>query len=62
MTAAINSQSIIDVLDAKAGIYGHMYTVKDGGVSIALTALGARYSIRVSAAIAQLKSGKVKLP
>lgn len=61
MTASINSQSIIDVLDAKAGIYGHMYTVKDGGESIALTALGARYSIKVSAAIAKLKSGKVKL-
>ncbi len=62
MTAAINSQTIIDVLDAKAGIYGHMYTVKDGGVSIALTALGARYSVKVTAAIAKLKRGKVKLP
>ena len=62
MTAEINSQTIIDVLDAKAGIYGHMYTVKDGGVTIALTALGARYSVKVSAAIAKLKSGKIKLP
>ena len=62
MTAAINSQSIIDVLDAKAGIYGHMYTAKDGGVSIALTALGARYSVKVSAALLKLKRGKVKLP
>ena len=62
MTAALKSQTIIDVLDGNAGIYGHMYTVKDGGVSIALTALGARYSVKVSAAIAKLKSGKVKLP
>ncbi len=62
MTAALKSETIIDVLDGNAGIYGHMYTVKDGGVSIALTALGARYSVKVSAAIAKLKSGKVKLP
>jgi basic membrane protein A and related proteins len=62
MTAAINSETIIDVLDSKAGIYGHMYTAKDGGVSIALTALGARYSAKVSAVIAKIKSGKIKLP
>ena len=62
MTAALKSETIIDVLDGNAGIYGHMYTVKDGGVTIALTALGARYSVKVSAAIAKLKSGKVKLP
>ena len=62
MTAALKSETIIDVLDAKVGIYGHMYTVKDGGVSIALTALGARYSAKVSAVIAKIKSGKIKLP
>lgn len=62
MSAALNGATIIDVLDAKIGIFGHMYTVKDGGESMALTALGAPYSIKVAAAIAKLKSGKVKAP
>lgn len=62
MVAAIKEETVIDTLDAKQGIYGHMYTVKDGGVSVALTALGARYSVKIATAIAAIKSGKVKLP
>jgi basic membrane protein A len=62
MNAALNGQSIIDVLNETVGIFGHMYTVKDGGESMALTALGAPYSIKVAAAVAKLKSGKVKAP
>ncbi len=62
MGANINDQSILDVLDASQGIFGHMYTVKDGGESVALTKLGAQYSNAVTSAIAALKSGRVKLP
>ena len=62
MNSAIQGESILDVLNATDGIFGHMYTVKDGGVSVALTALGSRYSVKVAAAIAKLKSGKIKLP
>jgi len=62
MNAALNGQSIIDVLNETVGIFGHMYTVKDGGESMALTSLGAPYSIKVAAAVAKLKSGKVKAP
>ena len=61
MVAALKGETVIDTLDANKGIYGHRYTVKDGGVSIALTKLGARYSVRVAVAIAGLKSGKIKL-
>lgn len=61
MVAALEEQTVIDTLDAKQGIFGHMYTVKDGGVSVALTGLGARYSVKIAAAISALKSGKVKL-
>jgi hypothetical protein len=39
-----------------------MYTVKDLGESVALTKLGAPYSLKVTTAIAAIKSGKVKLP
>lgn len=62
MTSAIKKESVLDVLNGAQGIYGHMYTVRDGGESIALTKLGALYSSKLSAAIAALKSGKVKLP
>ena len=62
MNAAIKGESIVDVLNSTQGIFGHMYTVKDGGESIALTKLGTAYSIKVAAALAAIKSGKVKLP
>ena len=62
MTASLTNQSIVDVIDEAKGIFGHIYTVKDGGESMALTALGAKYSVNVENAVLQLKSGKVKLP
>ena len=62
MNSAIKKESVLDVLNSAQGIYGHMYTVKDGGESIALTKIGAPYSSKLSTAIAALKSGKVKLP
>ena len=62
MTSALNGQSIVDVLNGAEGIFGHIYTVKDGGESMALTTLGTSYSVKVAAAVAALKSGKVKLP
>ena len=62
MTAALNGQSILDVINENSGIFGHVYTVKDGGVSIALTKLGSPYAIKVAAALTEIKSGKIKLP
>ena len=62
MNSAIQAESIVDILNGAEGIFGHMYTVKDGGESMALTKLGARYSVKVAAAVATLKSGKIKLP
>jgi basic membrane protein A len=62
MTAALQGSSIVDVLNGPAGIFGHTYSVKDGGESMALTALGSKYSVKAAAAVAALKSGKVKLP
>ena len=58
MIAALNNENIIDVLDGPNGIFGHSYTVKDGGESMALTTLGAPFSINVAAAIAKLKGRK----
>ena len=62
MNSAIQGESIVDILNGDEGIFGHMYTVKDGGESMALTKLGAPYSVKVAAAVATLKSGKIKLP
>lgn len=62
MVASIRHETVIDVLDGLKGIFGHLYRAKDGGVSMALTKLGAPYSVKVAAAIAGLKSGKIKLP
>ena len=62
MNSAINKESVLDVLNSAQGIFGHMYTIKDGGVSIAFTKLGNAYSSKVTSAIAAIKSGKVKLP
>jgi basic membrane protein A len=62
MRSALEGQSIVDVLNDTEGIFGHIYTVKDGGESMALTSLGAAYSVKVAAAVAKLKSGKIKLP
>lgn len=62
MNAAINAETILDVLNGPQGIFGHMYTVKDGGESMGLTALGASYSVKVAEAVAKLKSGKFRTP
>ena len=60
MVAALKNQNFLDVLNSTEGVFGHMYTVRNGGESIALTKLGAPYATKVAAAIAALKSGKVK--
>ena len=62
MKSAIRKESVLDVLNSAQGIYGHMYTIKDGGESIAFTKLGSSYSSKVTSAIVAIKSGKVKLP
>jgi len=61
MTAAINNQTIIDTLDRTKGIYGHMYTINDGGLTLALTKLGATYGARITQIINAIKTGKSKL-
>lgn len=52
---AISGQQILDVLDSKAGIYGHKYTVLGGGVSFttylpSLTAASAQINQAAAAA------------
>jgi len=42
--AALTDQALIDVLDENAGIYGREYSVKNGGVSVELSAQATRFT------------------
>ena len=55
--AALSDQSLIDVLDEGAGIYGREYSVKNAGVSVALSAQATRTTrIQLARAISQMRS------
>lgn len=54
-------RSYIDVLDEARGVFGHEYSVKDGGVEFLVPTLGKAYIPAVLVAQAALKSGKVRL-
>ena len=58
---ALKNQSYIDVLDEKAGVYGHEYNLKDGGVEFLVPSLGKAYIPAVMKAQSKLKSGAIKL-
>ena len=58
---ALKNQSYIDVLDEKAGVYGHEYNLKDGGVEFLVPSLGKPYIPAVMSALNRLKSGSIKL-
>ena len=61
MRAALQGSTVNDVLNESAGIFGRLYTVPNGGESMALTPLGQKYALNVGNALAALKSGKVKI-
>lgn len=54
--AALSDQSLIDVLDEGAGIYGREYSVKNAGVSVALSAQATRTTRnQLARAISQMR-------
>lgn len=54
--AALSDQSLIDVLDESAGIYGREYSVKNSGISVGLSTQATRTTrSQLAKAIAQLK-------
>ena len=54
--AALSDQSLIDVLDESAGIYGREYSVKNAGVSVALSAQATRTTRnQLARAISQMR-------
>jgi basic membrane protein A len=56
--AALSDQSVIDVLDESAGIYGREYSVKNSGISVGLSAQATRTTMsQLTKAISELKKG-----
>ena len=54
--AALSDQSVIDVLDESAGIYGREYSVKNSGISVGLSAQATRTTkSQLTKAISELK-------
>ena len=50
-----------DSLNESLGIYGHEYSIQDGGLEISYALLGATYSSRIAVAKIAITSGKVKI-
>ena len=56
--AALESRSIIDVLDESAGIYGREYSAKNAGITVRVLTRGVSL-VAVNSAISRIKQGKV---
>jgi hypothetical protein len=50
---------MLDILDAKQGIYGHRYNLKDGGLLVNLVN-GSVLPAKILTISAEIKAGKVK--
>jgi basic membrane protein A len=62
ISAAIRGNSLSEILDSTAGVYGHRYSLVDGGVGIAFysrAAIAARSTIVSAESL--IRSGKLKL-
>ena len=55
----IAGKNMLDILDASKGIYGHRYTLKDGGLSVKLVN-GGTFSAKTRSILEDLKAGRVK--
>lgn len=56
--AALESRSIIDVLDESEGIYGREYSAKNAGITVRVLTRGVSL-VAVNSAISRIKQGKV---
>ena len=52
-------KNMLDILDANKGIYGHRYSLKDGGLSVNLVN-GGSFSTKTLKILEDLKAGRVK--
>jgi len=59
IAAELAGKNMLDILDAKQGIYGHRYNLKDGGLLVNLVN-GSVLPAKILAISAEIKAGKVK--
>ena len=58
---AIRGQILGDVLQENPNVFGKRYTVKDGGIGIALVGTGQLYSVAINSVSSALRAGKIKI-
>ena len=61
VSAALGGQTILDIVDADRGIYGYLYTNKNGGISLKNFSAPASAISRYMAARSAIVSGRIKL-
>ena len=61
VSAALNGQTILDIVDADRGIYGYLYTTKNGGISLMNYSAPTSAITRYVAARSALIAGRLKL-
>ncbi len=59
IAAELAGKNMLDILDAKQGIYGHRYNLKDGGLLVNLVN-GSVFPAKILTISAEIKAGKVK--
>jgi basic membrane protein A len=59
IAAELAGKNMLDILDAKQGIYGHRYNLKDGGLLVNLVN-GSVLPAKILTISAEIKAGKVK--
>ncbi|CAB5003917.1 unannotated protein [freshwater metagenome] len=61
VAAALDGQTILDIVDAQRGIYGYLYTSKNGGISLKNYSASSSALTRYSMAKSALSNGRIKL-
>jgi len=62
ISAALRGNTISDILDESAGVYGHRYSLSDAGIGFSLYSASAkRAAAAIVSAESRIRAGKVKL-
>lgn len=61
VTSTLNNQTITDVIDEESGLFGRLFTIKNGGIAIKNFSASAQSVSAVNKARSEIISGTVKL-
>jgi basic membrane protein A len=56
-----SGQTLSDIVDEKLGVYGHIYSIADGGIDLSLISVSAAISAKLKSAKAAIVAGKLHL-